>query len=207
MTRWIFLRRMAGLFLSVFALLIAGGTSAVAEGVRVYEMGKRPDDRRLSDPKDLNAYFPFHVPVSKGAWEARAAQLRRRGRIATGVWPLPEKTPLNPVIHGKVERPGFTVEKVYFESVPNHFVTGLLFRPADGKSGVKRPAVLCPHGHGGRLQDYGAKAIRQLIADGAERFEKSGRFPKLARSAQLARMGSSSSICWAMRTVRRFRIN
>jgi dienelactone hydrolase len=68
-------------------------------------------------------------------------------------------------------------------------VTGLLFRPADGKQNVKRPAILCPHGHGGRLQDYGEKAIRQLIVDGAERFEKSGRFPKLARCGQLARMG------------------
>ncbi len=109
--------------------------------------------------------------------------------VATGLWPLPEKTPLNPVIRGKVARPGFTVEKVHFESVPGHFVTGLLFRPADGIRDVKRPAVLCPHGHNGRLQDYGEKAIRQLIVDGAERFEKSGRFPKLARCGQLARMG------------------
>ena len=35
----------------------------------------------------------------------------------------------------------------------------------------RRPAVLCPHGPGGRLQDYGADQIRQLIVQGAERFE------------------------------------
>ena len=160
-----------------------------AEELRVYEPGQSPNDRRLGEPKDLNGYFPFTVPANKDLWEARADQLRRRVKIATGVWPLPERTPMNPVIHGKVQRPGFTVEKVYFESMPNHFVTGLLFRPDDGKENVKRPAVLCPHGHGGRLQDYGEANMAELIESGAEKFEKSGRFPKLARCAQLARMG------------------
>jgi len=171
------------------ALLVAASSPVHSDDHRVYEKGHQPNDVRLSKLKDLDGYFPFHVPSEKAAWKERAAALRLRVQIATGLWPMPAKTPLNPVIHGKVERPGFSVEKVYFESLPGHFVTGLLYRPADGKTGVKRPAVLCPHGHGGRLQDYGADEIRQLIADGAERFEKSGRFPKLARCAQLARMG------------------
>ena len=158
----------------------------------------KPNDSRLGKLTTLNGYFPFSVPESKAAWEIRSAQLKRRILVATGLWPLPERTPLHAVIHGKTERPrvvdgdldqpGFTVEKVYFESMPNHFVTGMLFRPDDGKSG-KRPVVLSPHGHGGRLQDYGELKVRELIADGAERFEASGRFPKLARCAHLARMG------------------
>jgi dienelactone hydrolase len=189
MTRKISFAASASFFLAVCFLLIAGAPTAFADDVRVYKEGQQPNDIRLQAPKDLNGYFPFEVPAGKAAWEKRADELRRRVLVATGLWPAPEKTPLNAVIHGKVERPGFTVEKVYFEGVPGHFVTGLLFRPADGKTGIKRPAVLCPHGHGGRLQDYGEQTIRQLIADGAERFEKSGRYPKLARCAQLARMG------------------
>jgi dienelactone hydrolase len=160
--------------------------SAHADDLRVLPDGKLPDDRRLETPKDLNGYFPFEVPASKKAWEVRAAQLRRRVLVATGLWPMPEKTPLNPVIHGRVERDGFTVEKVYFESVPNHFVTGLLFRPTEPKG--KPPVVLCPHGHGGRLQDHG-KNIQKLIDQGQERFADCGRYPKLSRCAQLARMG------------------
>lgn len=156
---------------------------------RVFDDGQLPNDSRLAELKDLNGYFPFEVPNGEAAWEARAEELRRRVLVATGLWPMPEKTPLNPVLHGKVQRPGFTVEKVYFESVPDHFVTGLLFRPDDGKTKVKRPAVLCPHGHGGRQQDYGVANMAKLIESGAEKFEKSGRFPKLARCAQLARMG------------------
>ncbi len=179
--------------LALAALIVTSfvATADAAETAkhRVYESGKLPADVRLQEPKHLNNYFPFEVPDTKAAWETRREELQRRILVANGLWPMPESTPLNPVIHGKVERPGFTVEKVYFESYPGHYVTGLLFRPADGKTDVRRPAVLCPHGHGGRLQDYGAKKIRQLIVDGAERFEKSGRYPKLARCAQLARMG------------------
>lgn len=160
---------------------------ARGDDLRVLPTGEVPHDQRLGELKDLDGYFPFTVPQDRSQWEERAARLRRRILVATGLWPMPEKTPLHAVIHGRFEREDFTVEKVYFESYPHHFVTGLLFRPK-GKSG-RLPAVLCPHGHGGRLQDYGEAGIRKMIVAGAERFEGSGRFPKLARCAQLARMG------------------
>ncbi|MAR09984.1 MAG: acetylxylan esterase [Blastopirellula sp.] len=170
-------------------MLLLMGMEVAGEERRVNEPGQQPDDVRLRPLKDLNGYFPFEVPAGPAAWEARAAELRQRVKIATGIWPQPKRTPLNAVIHGRVQRDGFTVEKVYFESVPDHFVTGLLFRPDDGKKDVKRPAVLSPHGHGGRMQDYGADKMKALIESGAEKFEQSGRFPKLARCAHLARMG------------------
>ena len=168
------------------ASLVLIATASAAD-LKVYEDGVAPDDSRLQPLKDLNGHFPFQVPDSAELWQARASQLRQRILVATGLWPMLERTPLNPEIYGKTEREGFTVEKVHFESVPGHFVTGLLFRPEDGDG--PRPGVLCPHGHGGRLQDYGADKIGQLIADGAEKYEASGRYPKLARCAQLARMG------------------
>lgn len=158
-----------------------------ADSIRVTPAGERPDDVRHQAQKNLNGFFPFNVPASLEAWQFRRKQLQTRILVATGLWPMPPKTPLNPVIHGKSKRDGFTVEKVYFESYPGHFVTGLLFRPEGNQA--NRPAVLCPHGHGGRLQDHGPAKIRQLIVEGQERFEGSGRFPKLARCAQLARMG------------------
>ena len=159
---------------------------AAQEGMRILPKGEVPDDSRFNPPKDLNGYFPLDVPPSPEAWKTRSDSIRRRIQVACGLWPMPERTPLNAVIHGRVERPGFTVDKVYFESIPGHFVTGLLYRPK-GRSG-KLPAILSPHGHGGRLQDHGKK-ISKLIEQGQEKFEDSGRFPKLARCAQLARMG------------------
>ena len=56
-------------------------------------------------------------------------QLREQLLVANGLWPMPEKTPLNAVVHGKIERDGYTIEKVYFASMPGHYVTGNLYRP------------------------------------------------------------------------------
>ena len=173
--------------ISVAALCLATGLPAFGQLPRVYDVGQQPDDVRLQPQKDLNGYFPFSVPASKGDWQKRKEELKRRVLVSTGLWPMPEKTPLNAVIHGKTKRDGFTVEKVYFESVPGHFVTGLLFRPTNFTG--KRPVVLSPHGHGGRTMDIGEKNIEKMIADGAEKFAESGRFPKIARCAHLARMG------------------
>ena len=145
-------------------------------------------DVRDSTPKDLNGFFPFDPPSTLEEWEKRKEKLVLRMQVATGLYPMPPKSPLNAVIHGKINRPGFTVEKVYFESVPGFYVTGLLFRPENPKK-EKLPAVLNPHGHGGRLQDYGEKGVLNQIVIGAERFRESGRMPKIARCATLARMG------------------
>jgi len=139
--------------------------------------------------KDLNGFFPFDVPGSLADWEKRSNKIRRQVLVANNLWPMPERTPLNAMVHGKIERPGFTVEKVYFESIPGFHVTGLLFRPSDTKEGAKLPAVLSPHGHGGRLMDLGADRILKEIKEGGEKFADSGRFPKVARCATLARMG------------------
>lgn len=162
--------------------------SVHAQAPRVFPEGTIPDDARLQPLKDLNGFFPFHVPDNLEQWEQRADSLRKRVLVANGLWPMPAKTPLNAVIHGKTTRPGITIEKVYFESMPGFYVTGLLFRPENPGS-EKLPAVLCPHGHGGRLMDSGPKGIKKYLVTGAERFEESGRMPKIARCVQLARMG------------------
>src|SRR5262249_12840861 len=109
--------------------------------------------------------------------------------VATGLWPMPEKTPPQPVIHGKIDRDGYTIEKVFFASYPGHYVCGNLYRPK-GKKG-KLPAVLSPHGHWpkGRFYDAGEEAARASIKQGAEKTMAGARYPLQARCVQLARMG------------------
>ncbi len=173
------------LLLTSFLLL----HGAVAEEIRVLPAGQLPKDARLQPLKDQNGYFPFTPPKSKEAWVARAEVVRRQILVAAGLWPMPEKTPLNPVIHGKVDREGYTVEKVFFESYPGHFVTGSLYRPK-GRTG-KLPVVLAPYGHwaNGRFFDAGRDEIRWEIVRGEERFEVGGRYLLQALCVQLARMG------------------
>src|SRR5689334_896828 len=79
---------------------------------RVFGGDRKPTDYRLGAPKTLNDYFPFAVPKTKEVWEARRKQLREQLLVATGLWPLPEKTPLNAVVHGKIDKGEYTIEKV-----------------------------------------------------------------------------------------------
>ena len=146
-------------------------------------------DSRSGPLKDLNGDFSFTPPKSKETWEARAGQLRRQVQVALGLHPMPERTPLKAVIHGRRELEGYAVEKVIFEAMPGFYVTGSLYRPL-GLSGPL-PAVLCPHGHwpDGRFMRAGDGEVAAQIASGAEREEAAARSPLQARCVHLARMG------------------
>ena len=146
-------------------------------------------DIRLEPPKDLNGYFPFNPPATLNEWNERKSFIRRQILVAEGLWPMPSKTPLNPVIHGRIDRDTYTIEKVYFESAPGFLVTGNLYRPKNVKSKV--PGVLFAHGHwqDARLSIQTDAKLRQEIAIGAERFENGGKSIFQSLCVQLARMG------------------
>ncbi|MEO8350725.1 MAG: alpha/beta hydrolase family protein [Chthoniobacteraceae bacterium] len=146
-------------------------------------------DGRQAPLKDLDGDFSWTPFPSKDAWEKRADDLRMQMRVALGLWPEPTRTPLNAVIHGKIERDDYTVENVYFESMPGFFVTGSLFRPKNVSGKV--PAVLCPHGHwqDARVALKGDAEVKAEIESGQERFANGGRSAFQSIGVQLARMG------------------
>ncbi|MCP4261163.1 MAG: acetylxylan esterase [Planctomycetes bacterium] len=148
-----------------------------------------PPDTRLGPLKGERGDFSFVPARSPQEWERRKEYVRRLLHVTLGLWPMPTRTQLNPVIHGKIDRIDYTVEKVYIESIPGFYVTGNLYRPK-GKT-RRRPGVLSPHGHfpGGRFLDEGPDAVHQKIVKGAERFENGGRSFMQSRCVQLARMG------------------
>src|SRR5581483_6302796 len=94
------------------------------------------------------------------------------------------------VIHGKIERDGYTVEKARFASMPGHYVTGNLYRPT-GRTNEDRPAVLSPHGHwaNGRFYEASDKEVEKQIQSGAEKTREGAKYPLQARCANLARLG------------------
>jgi hypothetical protein len=177
----------AGFSLAALTVFLSG--VADAAGPRVIAEGKTSADVRLQPPKDLNGYFPFTPPASPAEWMVRAERVKRQILVSQGLWPLPEKTPLNPVIHGKIDKGDYTVEKVYFESLPGFYVTGSLYRPK--KANGKVPAILSPHGHwsNGRFHDAGDEAAKQQVAIKGEVDENAAHSPLQARQVQLARMG------------------
>jgi dienelactone hydrolase len=175
--------------LLALALSLASFSFAWADVPRALPAGTLPDDVRLQAPKDLNGYFPFTVSKSKADWDKRAEYVRRQILISQGLWPTPTKTPLNAVIHGKMDFPEYTVEKGYFESAPGFFVTGNLYRPKNVKGKV--PGVLFAHGHwqNARLSLESEDNLLREISRGEERFERGGKSRFQSMCVQLARMG------------------
>ena len=112
-----------------------------------------PNDRRLHEVRHQDTLVEMPNYRSLDEWRARADWLRRHVLVSNGLWPIPERTPLNPAVFGRIERDEYSVEKVCFESFPGFFVTGNLYRPLDRT--CRRPALLNPHGHWphGRLQN------------------------------------------------------
>jgi dienelactone hydrolase len=99
--------------------------------------------------------FHFSMPAfaSLSEWEAHKVHLRRQILIAAGLYPIPEKTPLNPEISGRIEHADYSIERVALETMPGYYLGGNLYRPLHPKGRV--PAVLTPHGHWtyGRLEN------------------------------------------------------
>jgi dienelactone hydrolase len=120
-------------------------------------------DHRADSIKTLKTLRTFPAIKTKAEWEQRAQAIREQALVSCGLWPMPEKTPLKAKIFDRVEREGYSVEKVYFQSYPGFYVGGNLYRPL-GKGSGRFPAVLNPHGHWakGRLEDSsdGSSAAR-----------------------------------------------
>lgn len=78
-------------------------------------------------------------------------QQKMRDHLMSELGQLPERTPLEANVVGKVDREGYTVEKVIFQSQPGHFVTALYYLP-DGEGPF--PGVLVPCGHSDKAKGY-----------------------------------------------------
>lgn len=117
------------------------------------------NDVRLAAAKDCNTPFAPPSVGSSDEWARQCSVVRDRIRFAANLTPEPTRTPLNARIFDRSDYPGFSVEKVLFESRPGVPVTGNLYRPAADRAPF--PAVLCPHGHWpmGRLERSAAADV------------------------------------------------
>ncbi len=77
-----------------------------------------------------------------------------------GLSPIPEKTPLVATKTGELNRDGYVVELMHFQSRPGLYVTGNLYRPTLIKRGERLPTILYVCGHADRGRN-GNKAAYQ----------------------------------------------
>ncbi len=97
----------------------------------------------------LNNQFNLRRAELQKALKSKKKLLKRQEAIrkwySEKVGQLPPKTQLNPAFSDKVEMGTYTIQKVAFESKPNHHVTGLFYVPTVGQRPF--PAVYIPCGH------------------------------------------------------------
>lgn len=102
-------------------------------------------DVRLLTMRESETQFTLPDYPDRAAWEKKREYLRRHILISAGLWPMPEKTPLNTHIFDTITHDDYTISKVYIETYPGFYLCGNLYRPR-GKSGPF-PGIVSPHGH------------------------------------------------------------
>lgn len=98
-------------------------------------------------------HHTFLVGVeTKEDWLAKKPTWNEEFLHMLGLSPMPEKTPLEATITGTLERDGYAVDMIHYQSRPGLYVTGNLYRPSNYKHGDKLPAILyvCGHAQRGR---------------------------------------------------------
>ena len=129
-----------------FLILLAGCWTTFAQQL--------PATWRVADT-NLTAYFESEVSRLESAcladvktlddWTKQRDERRRQLFDMLGLWPLPERTALQPVITGKVDGDDFVVEKLHFQSLPGLYVTANLYLPRN--LAAPAPAILYVCGH------------------------------------------------------------
>lgn len=94
----------------------------------------------------LENYESLKTPEQIAAW-----QRGLRAKFVESIGGLPEKTPLNARVVGKLDRGDHRIEKVIYESLPGFLVTANLYLP---KGDGPFPGVLVPCGHSANGKAY-----------------------------------------------------
>ena len=110
-----------------------------------------PRARREAALQTLRArLLPRHTPSlaadAVAAWPARRLAVRQHVAEALGLWPVPERAPLDVRVHAEQVRDGVRLQRLSWSGFAGERATGWLWQPATPPAG-RRPAVLCPHGH------------------------------------------------------------
>ncbi|HLX65045.1 MAG TPA: prolyl oligopeptidase family serine peptidase [Planctomycetota bacterium] len=125
-------------------------------GARAAEKVLTPEDKSIrqflsAQAAELERDF-FPALKTKEEFEKLRPMLHQQYLEMQGLWPLPEKTPLNAKTTGKLDdAPDYTVELVHYQSKPGLYVTANLFlpKPINGKY----PAILYQCGHSNEKRD------------------------------------------------------
>src|SRR5262245_36640161 len=138
----------------VAAVLLLGATSPAVTQTPSPDQAMR---KYLADgAAALEREFLPGIKTADDLEKARPT-LRQTYLDMLGLWPLPEKTPLQATVTGRLEQSGYTVENLHFQSRPGLYVTANLYLPRPAPK-ERAPAILYQCGHYNQMKRDGNKA-------------------------------------------------
>jgi hypothetical protein len=99
--------------------------------------------------------------------EFEAHRVRVRQAFLSAIGGLPaERSPLHAEVTGRIDRGAYTIEKIIYQSLPEFFVTSLLYLPKEREA--RAPAVLfvCGHAETGKAYPQYQAVCADLAANG-----------------------------------------
>ncbi|MFO0796245.1 MAG: acetylxylan esterase [Gemmataceae bacterium] len=153
-----------------FVVLLLLAAPAAAQDAPILPAGPTPPKQLLHELLLAECRAKFvartaEVEALKTVEDIAARQDRLRKQFVAALGGFPDKTPLNARTVGTLKRDGYRIEKVIYESRPEHHVTANLYLP-DGPGPF--PAVLMPIGHSqtGKAADYVQRGCVLLARNG-----------------------------------------
>jgi len=198
-------KSIVGLILALSVILPAAAPPGATPAAAAETLDVLPGYAALRAPQEMMKNYLFEqVKEAEAAWRAAyeerktpeqiaAYQKRLKEEFIARIGGFPERSPLNAQVVGKLDRKGYRVEKILFESQPEHYVTAALFLPDPERFPPPYPGVAVPCGHSndGKACDLYAtycalaatNGLAAMIFDPIDQGERhqwrdaSGRFP------------------------------
>jgi len=161
----------------VMQSFFSGGVAAQAQTAGATSAPPLPQLNRF--PRMMQDWLVSEVRAAESRGNARREALKTKAdaeayvkstqeRIRACFGPLPEKTSLNAKVTKTIERGGYRIENVVFESRPNYLVTGNLYLPLAPKGPIPGVIGVCGHSLNGKAekayQSFAQGLARQGIA-------------------------------------------
>jgi dienelactone hydrolase len=93
---------------------------------------------RMAAPRNPHA-------ATLAEWQARREVVRRHVLESLALVPQPERLPLDLHVSGELDREGYVVKRVYWQTWPHYYASGYLYVPKGLTA--RAPGILNPHGH------------------------------------------------------------
>jgi dienelactone hydrolase len=105
------------------------------------------------------------VAALKTPEDLKKRQELLRAKFIEALGGFPERTPLNARVAGTLKGDGFRIEKVIYESRPNHHVSAVLYLP-EGKGPFPGVLVPCGHSDKGKAEEAYQRISQLLVRNG-----------------------------------------